>query len=237
MIGLRNTNFIGHAYGRADQVISSTGIADTIIIFVTTWLMFLVIIVVWRQKSRTGHGFSRVLWIDRAVVCIGIDDGSVSGRQDRTKRVAHIQVYRKVRGQGSAARKLEFENDLVSGILAFVEMEDDDGEVSSDYESSESGIRCLEHTSDHNVQHSDTHLKRPPAHEFWLSRQLKTEFLEILTAKECGVVYILGHSHAKAKKSSSIMNKLAIGVLCFLLPQQTLQGTCCSSECTSLFIA
>ncbi|RZS17557.1 hypothetical protein BHM03_00049765 [Ensete ventricosum] len=162
---------------------------------------------------------------------------ALSGRQDRTKRVAHIQVYRKVRGQGSAARKLEFENDLVSGILAFVEMEDDDGEVSSDYESGESGIRCLEHTSDHNVQHSDTHLKRPPAHEFWLSRQLKTEFLEILTAKECGVVYILGHSHAKAKKSSSIMNKLAIGVLCFLLPQQTLQGTCCSSECTSLFIA
>ncbi|KAI0526917.1 hypothetical protein KFK09_002511 [Dendrobium nobile] len=39
-IGLRNTNMIGHAYG----------LAVTIVIFVTTWLMSLVIIIVWKQK-------------------------------------------------------------------------------------------------------------------------------------------------------------------------------------------
>ncbi|KAH0469120.1 hypothetical protein IEQ34_002352 [Dendrobium chrysotoxum] len=39
-VGLRNTNMIGHAYG----------LAVTIVIFVTTWLMSLVIIIVWKQK-------------------------------------------------------------------------------------------------------------------------------------------------------------------------------------------
>lgn len=42
---------------------------------------------------------------------------------------------------------------------------------------------------------------------------LKEESMEILGAKESGVAYILGHSYAKAKKSSSVFKKLAIDVL------------------------
>ncbi|KAF9675686.1 hypothetical protein SADUNF_Sadunf09G0058200 [Salix dunnii] len=43
--------------------------------------------------------------------------------------------------------------------------------------------------------------------------QLKHESLQILKAKESGVAYILGHSHARAKKSSSIIKKFAIDVV------------------------
>ncbi|CAL9099986.1 unnamed protein product [Musa acuminata var. zebrina] len=306
-IGLRNTNFIGHAYG----------LAVTIVIFVTTCLMFLVIIVVWRQKVRTAVAFlvffgsiellyisalmikipeggwlplalstlfmvvmyawnygtlrkhesdlenkisvSRILALGPKLgmvrvpgiglvyadlvtgmpaifghfaanlpafhqvlvfVCIKSVQVPFVSEEDRflVGRIGpkEYHIFRCIVRYGYKdlqQENSEFENDLVSRILAFVETEDDDEEASSDYESGESGIRRLEHTSDHNVQHSDTHLARPPAHEFWESCQLKTESLEILTAKECGVVYILGHSYAKAKKSSSVLKKLAIDVV------------------------
>ncbi|XP_010557198.1 PREDICTED: potassium transporter 1 [Tarenaya hassleriana] len=41
----------------------------------------------------------------------------------------------------------------------------------------------------------------------------KEESLQILQAKESGVAYILGHSYAKAKKSSSVLKKFAIDVV------------------------
>ncbi|KAJ1437605.1 Potassium transporter [Sesbania bispinosa] len=41
----------------------------------------------------------------------------------------------------------------------------------------------------------------------------KDESLQILKAKESGVTYILGHSYAEAKKSSSIVKKFAIDVV------------------------
>ncbi|PQQ11754.1 hypothetical protein Pyn_02618 [Prunus yedoensis var. nudiflora] len=41
----------------------------------------------------------------------------------------------------------------------------------------------------------------------------KDESLRILEAKESGVTYILGHSHAKAKKSSSFFKKVAIDIV------------------------
>ncbi|CAL9092026.1 unnamed protein product [Musa textilis] len=306
-IGMRNTSFIGHAYG----------LAVTIVIFVTTCLMSLVIIVVWRQKVRTAMAFlvffgsiellytsalmikipeggwlplalstifmvvmyawnygtlrkhefdlenkisvSRILALGPKLgmvrvpgiglvyadlvtgmpaifghfaanlpafhqvlvfVCIKSVQVPFVSEEDRflIGRIGpkEYHIFRCIVRYGYKdlqQENCEFENDLVSRILAFVETEDDDGEASSDYESGESGIRRLDHASDHNVQHSDTRLARPPAHEFWESCQLKTESLEILTAKECGVVYILGHSYAKAKKSSSVLKKLAIDVV------------------------
>ncbi|KAK9280521.1 hypothetical protein L1049_014213 [Liquidambar formosana] len=42
------------------------------------------------------------------------------------------------------------------------------------------------------------------------SSLLKDESLQILKARESGVTYILGHSYAKAKKSSSILKTFAI---------------------------
>lgn len=42
---------------------------------------------------------------------------------------------------------------------------------------------------------------------------LKDESLQILMARESGIAYILGHSYAQAKKSSSIFKKLAIDVV------------------------
>lgn len=42
---------------------------------------------------------------------------------------------------------------------------------------------------------------------------LKDESIQILKARESGIAYILGHSYAKAKKSSSIFAKFAIDVV------------------------
>ncbi|KAI8574039.1 hypothetical protein RHMOL_Rhmol01G0323400 [Rhododendron molle] len=42
---------------------------------------------------------------------------------------------------------------------------------------------------------------------------LRDESLDILKARESGIAYILGHSHAKAKNSSSIFKKFAIDVV------------------------
>ena len=45
----------------------------------------------------------------------------------------------------------------------------------------------------------------------------KEESLPILKAMESGLAYILGHSHAKAKKSSSIVRQVAIDIACAFL--------------------
>lgn len=45
------------------------------------------------------------------------------------------------------------------------------------------------------------------------SLTLKDESIQILKVREAGIAYILGHSYAKAKKSSHIFPKLAIDVV------------------------
>ncbi|GMG98829.1 hypothetical protein Nepgr_000669 [Nepenthes gracilis] len=107
----------------------------------------------------------------------------------------------------------DFENRLVYEIIQFVEKEE--GNRKSDVEDMEQ--------SDHPVECEDPEahkrvsswamrvMKMKPRHSE--SSWLKDESLEILKAKESGVAYILGHSHAKAKRSSSILKKLAINVL------------------------
>ncbi|GKV01326.1 hypothetical protein SLEP1_g13884 [Rubroshorea leprosula] len=119
----------------------------------------------------------------------------------------------------------DFENRLVSGIIQFVESE---GNYASELlsESSEElgkfkneAFDAQEHASTKSnhqkeMEESAYHiLVRKPAMEHLGNSQLKDESLQILKAKESGVAFILGHSYAKAKKSSSFLKKFAINVV------------------------
>lgn len=121
----------------------------------------------------------------------------------------------------------DFENRLVSGIVQFVETEEESaskltsesfgefentafkGFVASDhpYTNSRHKEKMVQSSCDIQAEVAKTGSERLE------NTQLKHESLQILKAKESGVAYILGHSHAKAKKSSSIIKKIAINVV------------------------
>lgn len=102
-----------------------------------------------------------------------------------------------------------FENKLLSGVVQFVESEklvpessthemSAYGEEENMVSSSSGVLRVVKNNN------NDEHL------EECLSRE---ESMQIMKAREAGVAYILGHSHAKAKKSSSMLKKVAIDVV------------------------
>ncbi|KAL9371284.1 hypothetical protein Peur_036424 [Populus x canadensis] len=121
----------------------------------------------------------------------------------------------------------DFENRLVSGIVQFVETEEESaskltsesfgefentafkGFVASEhpYTDSRHKEKMVPSSCDIQAQVAKTGSERLE------NTQLNHESLQILKAKESGVAYILGHSHAKAKKSSSIIKKIAINVV------------------------
>lgn len=115
----------------------------------------------------------------------------------------------------------DFENRLVSAIVQFVETEEDDSTYRQTSESTEvcdldieleqplNNSKCKEssmkQSEDIRVTNSD--IEQPE------NFVLKNESVEILRAKESGVAYIIGHSYAKAKKSSSILKKFAVDIV------------------------
>lgn len=117
-----------------------------------------------------------------------------------------------------------FENRLVSGLLQFVETEEETASKVTDLcvEFGNSDIEAFNssvHTISLSYPDEDTVssscdiqvMKSDICHvESFL---LKDESLQILKAKESGVTYVFGHSYAKAKDSSSIFKKLAIDVV------------------------
>ncbi|KAK1437036.1 hypothetical protein QVD17_02821 [Tagetes erecta] len=111
-----------------------------------------------------------------------------------------------------------FENRLVSALMEFIETE---GNVKYELGDTESD------NVDENVPE---HMFALPDHEEKMVRSLKEieesvsgclethpslkdESVQILKARESGIAYILGHSYAKAKKSSTILTKFAIDVV------------------------
>ena len=66
---------------------------------------------------------------------------------------------------------------------------------------------------------------------------MREELIELVEAKEASVAYRLGNSHEKAKKSSSILKKFAIGIAYTFLLQNSRgpgPGVAFSSSHTSL---
>lgn len=121
----------------------------------------------------------------------------------------------------------DFENRLVSGIVQFVETEEESAskltsESFGEFENTAfKGFVASEHPYT-NSRHKEKMVLSScdiqaevakTGSERLENTQLNHESLQILKAKESGVAYILGHSHAKAKKSSSIIKKIAINVV------------------------
>ncbi|MED6164783.1 3-ketoacyl-CoA thiolase with broad chain length specificity [Stylosanthes scabra] len=100
-----------------------------------------------------------------------------------------------------------FENRLVSAIVHFVETEEEESNsVEQDTNILHNMVNnsyCEEFQSSCIFQVMHNGEENP----------LKNKSLQILNAKESGVTYMLGHSYAKAKKSSSIVKKIAIDVV------------------------
>ncbi|KAG9453523.1 hypothetical protein H6P81_006427 [Aristolochia fimbriata] len=88
----------------------------------------------------------------------------------------------------------DFENRLLSKVVDFIEME---GEESHYYTVSDGEL-------------FDTEVVQPDPRSSDDNSIFKEESIEILKAKESGVAYIIGHSYAKAKKSSSFLKKFVI---------------------------
>ncbi|KAJ0083370.1 hypothetical protein Patl1_31067 [Pistacia atlantica] len=117
----------------------------------------------------------------------------------------------------------DFENRLVSEIVQFVETEEESAPRPTTEECvGDSDIEVL-HASGHSRKKSN-HKQNTErsSHDFRVTESgieyphnflLKDESLQILKAKESGVAYIVGHSYAKAKKSSSILKKFTINVV------------------------
>lgn len=114
----------------------------------------------------------------------------------------------------------DFENILVSKIISFVEMEEVPpreenkfcGFGASTFEIADFPFSSPPCQNDEGItaSFSDKHLGNLGLAEGFNGRE---ESLQIIKAKESGVVYISGHSYAKAKNSSSMIKKLAIDVL------------------------
>ncbi|XP_048137198.1 potassium transporter 1 isoform X4 [Rhodamnia argentea] len=117
-----------------------------------------------------------------------------------------------------------FDDSLVTGILQFVETEDGDCSRPAAISSGQIGNQRIQAFSTRDLSSlglyhetstqsqcdvggtsSDINQSEAPP--------LKGETLRILKAEESGVAHILGHSYAKAKKSSPILKKLAIDVV------------------------
>ncbi|XWS53347.1 hypothetical protein CRYUN_Cryun11dG0149400 [Craigia yunnanensis] len=119
----------------------------------------------------------------------------------------------------------DFENRLVSGIVQFVEAEEDGtlkltslscGEMGNlDIQNFDAQDLTLTNSKcKNNMEQSCCDiLEAKTSMEHLGSSPLKDESLQILRAKESGVTFILSHSYAKAKKSSSILKKFAINVV------------------------
>ncbi|XP_040991915.1 potassium transporter 1 [Juglans microcarpa x Juglans regia] len=110
-----------------------------------------------------------------------------------------------------------FENRLVSRLVQFVETEEESAsKARADFcaefenlntETFDFSVHMIEGNSvksAHDIQAMTSGIRHVE------SFVLKDESLHILRAKESGVTYVLGHSYAKAKKSSSIFKKFAI---------------------------
>jgi len=121
-----------------------------------------------------------------------------------------------------------FENKLVSAVIQFVEIEESDPAPTPEELCIDGGNLNMEHFafSPHTLNNSCYIEKSFPFSrvkkndiDHLQESPYKDESVQILRAKESGVTYILGHSYAEAKKSSSLLKKFAINVVYAFLSQ------------------
>ncbi|KAJ6819453.1 potassium transporter 1 isoform X1 [Iris pallida] len=117
--------------------------------------------------------------------------------------------------------KCDFENLMVHNIVAFVEMEENVRTDKQCHEFRASDIKYHDDPSsvgsvwdqEGNISStSEADLVKPCVSVLGERPLCKDESMEILSAKESGVTYILGRPIAKAKKSSSLLKKFVINI-------------------------
>ncbi|XP_024981955.1 potassium transporter 1 [Cynara cardunculus var. scolymus] len=112
-----------------------------------------------------------------------------------------------------------FENRLVAALVEYVEkerkMKDEFGDTESDNLDDDVSPELTFTLPDHEEKmvRSFKEIEESFAGYLETHSSLKDESIQILKAREAGIAYILGHSYARAKKSSSIFAKLAIDVV------------------------
>ncbi|KAI3749866.1 hypothetical protein L2E82_20483 [Cichorium intybus] len=112
-----------------------------------------------------------------------------------------------------------FENRVVAALVEYVEMEGKDTDTDTDSDNLDDNVHVpvgpafkLPDHEERMVQ-SLKEIEESFAGCLEAHSSLKDESVQILKARESGIAYILGHSYAKAKKSSSIFAKFAIDVV------------------------
>ncbi|AES98708.2 putative potassium transporter [Medicago truncatula] len=113
-----------------------------------------------------------------------------------------------------------FDNKLVSAIIQFIESEDCVQEQTNELTIDDGrnlnaeDLGASQHTLKLNWSHSEKNsLAFSCDGQQLQDESYKVESLQILKAKESGITYIVGHSYAEAKKSSSILKKFGIDVV------------------------
>ncbi|KAL7247287.1 hypothetical protein ACSBR2_002247 [Camellia fascicularis] len=175
-----------------------------------------------------GHFVTNLPAFHQVVVFICIKSVQVPyvNEKERSKEYGMFRCVVRYDYKDLQQENYDFENRLVCMIIKFVEKEGQDELQQTITESSrvfgnletethDSPDLTLTHLShEEKIVHSlqDFHVMGSGNGRLEGS-SLKDESLQILTARESGIAYILGHSYAQAKKSSSIFKKLAIGVV------------------------
>nr|XP_043637655.1 potassium transporter 1 [Erigeron canadensis] len=111
-----------------------------------------------------------------------------------------------------------FENRLVAALVEYVETEGKEKDEFGDTDSENLDENAPVHMftlPDHEEKlvQSLKEIEESFSGHLETNSNLKNESIQILKARESGIAYILGHSYAKAKKSSSIFAKFAIDIV------------------------
>ncbi|MFS7953456.1 putative potassium transporter [Helianthus anomalus] len=111
-----------------------------------------------------------------------------------------------------------FENRLVSALVEFLETEGKGKDEFGDTESESIEENVAEHMftlpdREEKMVRSLKEIEESFSGSLEGHPNLNDESVQILKARESGIAYILGHSYAKAKKSSTIFTKFAIDVV------------------------
>ncbi|KAM0044159.1 putative potassium transporter [Helianthus debilis subsp. tardiflorus] len=226
-VGFQDTTLVGHAYGLACMTV----------MFITTFLMALVITFVWQKHI----GYATIFLVFAFIEGIYLSAAIMKVPQGGWVCIVRYGYKDIQRDDGN------FENQLIQSIAEFIQMEaveprlstsentSFDGRmavistrsnttltVSDQLDSTSSAIqsskslmlqRLRSDYDDENPQIRRRQVRfQLPSSGPVMDDVVRDELLQLIQAKEAGVAYIMGHSYVKARRSSSYLKKLVIDI-------------------------
>ncbi|GAB4848606.1 Potassium transporter 4 [Ancistrocladus abbreviatus] len=113
------------------------------------------------------------------------------------------------------ARMAVISNISVQSVSSLIMSEQDNAEVNETIQNStkSSTLQSLRSVhDDHNMQARRRRVRFQLPETPAMDPEVRDELLELIEAKEAGVAYIMGHYYIKARRSSSVLKKLAIDI-------------------------